>query len=99
MPLWVIIEVVSFGTFLDILKYCAEHWGDTDLRRTHYLLKKAKSVRNFCAHGLCALNDLTGDSPQRERTPVALAKAMADRGIPKRLRSKRLASLRTVQIC
>lgn len=98
MPLWVFVEVVSFGALLGMMRFCAGRWEDDDLTRIHYLLKKVKSVRNFCAHGACSLNDLSGGG-RRERVPVALSKAMAEAGIPKRLRSKRLESPRMVQIC
>ena len=99
MPLWVLCELVSFGGFLGVMRFCAQRWEDAELMRTHYLLKKAKSVRNFCAHGACSLNDLSAGGSVREKAPVALTKGMADVGIPKRLRSKRLESPRMVQIC
>ena len=99
MPLWVLLEVVSFRTFLGITRYCAERWEDAELSELQFLLLRAKSVRNFCAHGACSLNDLTGSGPCRERMPVSLARAMTDLGISKRLRAKRLASPHMVQIC
>ena len=99
MPLWVFCEVVSFGGFLGLMRFCAERWDDAELTRAHYLLKKAKSVRNFCAHGACSLNDLSAGGPAREKAPLALLRAMADAGISKRLRLRRLESPRMVQIC
>lgn len=53
MPLWAFCEVVSFGAFLGVMKFCAERWGDRDLLRAHYYLRLIKSARNACAHGLC----------------------------------------------
>ena len=54
MPLWAFCEVVSFGVFLGVMKFCAERWSDRDLLRAHYCLRLIKSARNACAHGLCA---------------------------------------------
>lgn len=50
MPIWSFVEVVSFGTFIGLTKFCANRWEDGELLASHYLLKKAKSVRNASAH-------------------------------------------------
>ncbi|WP_373580879.1 Abi family protein [Collinsella aerofaciens] len=52
MPIWSFVEVVSFGTFIGLTKFCANRWEDGELLASHYLLKKAKSVRNASAHSL-----------------------------------------------
>lgn len=98
MPLWVLLDVVSFGTFLGVIRFCAKRWGSRDLNDLWHLLLRIKAVRNFCAHSKCSLNDLTVSGPSRERTPVSLARAMNTLGIPVRLREKRLASPRMKQI-
>lgn len=98
MPLWVFCEVVPFGTFLGILKYCAGRWNDRELNEVHYLLKHVRSLRNGCAHGACMLNDLFADAVPM-RPPVPLLKALANCDIPKRARAKWLKSPRMVQIC
>lgn len=54
MPIWAFCEVVPFGMFSGLVKYCADRWGDDELGKTHYLLKCVRSVRNACAHNLCA---------------------------------------------
>lgn len=98
MPLWVFCEVMPFGAFLGILKYCAARWADRGLNEIHYLLKHVRSLRNACAHGACILNDLLSDTAPA-RPPVPLLKALADCRVPKRARSKWLKSPRMVQIC
>ena len=55
MPIWVFCEVVPLGMFSGLVKFCADRWNDVELRKIHYLLKNARSVRNFCAHGACSV--------------------------------------------
>lgn len=99
MPLWVFCEVVSFGAFLGVLRFCADRWGDAGLSDLHYHLKWVKSIRNATAHGSCAVNDLSERPSRRWRAPDAVTRALASCGVPKRLRSKRLRSPRMAQMC
>lgn len=99
MPLWVFTEVVSFGAFQRLMRFCGLRWGDEELLRLHYLQKWVQSARNFAAHGACAINDLNQPPQKRWRAPDELTRAMAALGIPKRLRSRHLRSPRMAQIC
>ena len=99
MPLWAFCEVVSFGAFLGILRFCADRWGDRELSDLHYHLKWVKSIRNASAHGSCAVNDLSERPSRRWRAPDAVTRALASCGVPKRLRAKRLRSPRMAQMC
>ena len=98
MPIWAFCEVVSFGTFIGLMKFCAERWDDRRILADHYLIKKAKSVRNASAHSQCILNDLSEQAAKGERVSPAVVQAIAECGVPKRLRSKKLKSPRMVQI-
>lgn len=98
MPVWAFCEVVSFGTFTDLLRFCAARWDDKKLRRDHYQYKDTRQVRNASAHGACILNDITS-SDVPARPPAALVNAMNSYGIPRRLRTKWLSGRRMVQIC
>ncbi len=97
MPIWAFVEVVSFGTFIGLMKFCADRWQDKELLSDHYLLKKAKSARNASAHSQCILNDLTAGGPP-ERVSPAVMHAVAKCGIGKRLRSKKMGNPRMAQI-
>lgn len=97
MPIWAFTEVVSFGTFIGLMKFCAERWEDGEVLESHYLLKKAKSVRNASAHSQCILNELSADESP-ERVAPAIMQAMATCGIGKRLRSKKMRNPRMAQI-
>ena len=97
MPVWAFVEVVSFGTFIGLCKFCAERWEDEDLLASHYLLKKAKSVRNASAHSQCILNDMSSVGPQ-ERVSPAVMQAVAVCGIGRRLRAKKMRNPRMAQV-
>ena len=99
MPLWAFCEVVSFGAFLGVLRFCAERWGDRGLSDLHYHLKWVKSIRNASAHGSCVVNDISERPSRRWRAPDAVTRALASCGVPKRLRAKRLGSPRMAQMC
>ena len=46
MPAWAFLELTSFGTLIDFVRFCARRWGDRRLEASHYDLKRVKSVRN-----------------------------------------------------
>ncbi len=97
-PIWAFCEVVSFGTFVDLFKFCADRWGNRELLDVHYQLKNVKQVRNASAHGACILNEIAAvHSPVR--APSALVNEMNACGISRRLRTKWLRSRRMMQIC
>lgn len=98
MPLWAFIEVVPFGTFLGLLQYCANRWGDLGLKDIYHQLSSTRKIRNACAHDACVLNKLSTQTNE-EKASVSLRKALASYGFPKRLRSKWLKNPRMVQIC
>ncbi len=98
MPIWAFCEVVPFGIFTDLVRFCASRWHDKDLEDVHYQLKNSRQIRNAGAHGACVLNDVVSPSPST-RPPATLVNAMNMHGIPRRLRTKWLRSRRMVQIC
>ena len=57
-PVWVFLEVITFGRFLSFLKFCADYFDDDSLRDDYYMMKKVKSLRNAAGHSNCILNDL-----------------------------------------
>ena len=56
MPAWAFLELTSFGTLIDFVRFCARRWVDRRLEASHYDLKRVKSVRNCAAHGSCLIN-------------------------------------------
>lgn len=58
MPVWVFLEVITFGRFRSFFEFCANKANDTPLIDESYRLKMVKSIRNAAGHSNCILNDL-----------------------------------------
>ena len=98
MPIWVLLELSSFGTVADVYRFCANRWGDHSMLREHYLLRSAKGVRNACAHSSAMINGLGAASHAARPAPDALTVALRDAGFSKRSRASRMKNLRLQQI-
>lgn len=59
MPAWAFLELTSFGTLIDFVRFCARRWGDRRLEASHYDLKRVKSLSNVGAE---RLGDALGES-------------------------------------
>ena len=98
MPLWALLEVVSFGTLIGMMKFCADRWGDPDLKELHYQLKRVKSIRNATGQFLLL--------PQRHRRQeagehprsVGYFEGTSQMGLPKKLRARKLRNARMQQV-
>ena len=51
MPVWVYVELLTFGAFANLYRFCSERWHDQRMKDEHYLLRQAKDARNAYAHG------------------------------------------------
>lgn len=58
MPIWVFVELISFGSYIYFYLFCADRFHDRYMRDTAYLLKKVKTIRNAAAHNNCIINNL-----------------------------------------
>ena len=100
MPIWVLMEVIEFGTFLTFYKFCAERWGDTEMEQEHYVLKSVKALRNATAHNHCVINGLAPEAPVSDyHTNALITEALNAAGM-RRTKSRRakLANLRMAQM-
>ncbi len=97
-PAWALVELISFGSFVDFYRFCALRWGDRETRREHYLLKQAKAVRNACAHSTAIVNGFAPGIPSDVRTPNEVALALAGIGLNKRARHSKMSNARVQQI-
>lgn len=100
MPLWVFVEVIDFGMFLTLYKFCAERWADRTMEQEHYVLKGVKSLRNATAHNHCTVNGLTAsaESPSYETNELITA-SLNDAGLGRtKSRRSKLANLRVAQM-
>lgn len=57
-PIWVFVEIIPFGRFINFLKFCAEFLDNNKLRNDVYLLIDVKRLRNASAHNNCIINNL-----------------------------------------
>ena len=97
MPIWVLMELFSFGSFINLYLFCAERWGDRKMVHEHYMLRQAKSVRNACAHSSDILNGIaTVDT--RIYADAAIMAALAEIGLSHRVRTAKMKNPRIRQI-
>lgn len=99
MPVWVFLEVVSFGAMLSFYLFCAERWGDERMRQDHYAMKGVKAVRNCCSHGACIINGFDAENPADTRPSSIAYEWLDSKGIERgtgrraKLRNKRIQQL------
>ena len=55
-PVWILIELLSFGGFINFYLFYADRWKDRRMRSERYLLRQAQAVRNACAHSTDIIN-------------------------------------------
>ena len=97
MPVWVLMELFSFGSFINLYLFCAERWGDRGMVHEHYMLRQAKSVRNACAHSSDILNGIAAVDT-RINADAAIMTALAEIGLSHRVRTAKMRNPRIRQI-
>ncbi|MCI9129168.1 MAG: Abi family protein [Eggerthellaceae bacterium] len=98
MPLWAFLQMVSFGTLLGVIYYCAEqHIGENSVA-DYSVLHAIKSLRNTCAHGSWVLLDLSPSANGERIAPHEVSDAVAAIGISKRARRRWLQTVPVSQI-
>lgn len=98
MPAWVYLELASFGALADFYLFCAGRWGDTEMKDDHYLLRRTGSLRNATAHSSAILNGLGCVADEQIRYPSAVAVALEEIGVTKRLRRSKMRNPRMLQM-
>lgn len=58
LPVWVFLELISFGRLTNFYKFCAERFEENKMKNEAYMLLSCKEIRNAAAHSQCILNDL-----------------------------------------
>ena len=97
MPVWVLMELFSFGSFASLYLFCANRWGDEAMRDEHYMLRQAQFVRNACAHSSNMANGFANQSSD-VGTNAIVEKALAETGISHRGRTSKMRNPRLKQI-
>ncbi|WP_281702599.1 Abi family protein [Cryptobacterium curtum] len=99
-PIWVFLEVVDFGTFADLWRFCALRWADKQMKSEHYVLKSVKALRNACAHNSLLVNGFSHGAPRAFYQPPRLVSDSLNRHGVKNTKARRekLGNLRMSQI-
>lgn len=85
MPVWVFLELISFGTLIEFYKFCASNLHSKDLESDRYLLIALRQLRNACAHSNCLIGNM-GQSNAERKLPYEVNEALARCNIGKRTR-------------
>lgn len=97
MPVWAFLELVSFGSFIDLYLFCSQRWSDAGMEDEHYMLRQVKAARNATAHSSNMVNGF-GRKTGAIATNAAVSAALSQAGISKRVRSSKMANPRLQQI-
>jgi abortive infection bacteriophage resistance protein len=98
MPVWVLLEVGSFGTLVDFYRFCAQRWSDKRMKDEYYRLKQVKAIRNSTAHSSCIINGFGHRDSTSVRLNPDVGKALTDMNIGKKARKARLRNPRMQQL-
>jgi abortive infection bacteriophage resistance protein len=100
MPLWVLLEVLEFGPFVNLYLFCAERWSDEDMRQQHYVLKSVKALRNACAHNAVTVNGLSASARQTGKpSNLLVLESLTEHGVRNtKSRRAKLGNLRMAQM-
>ncbi len=102
MPVWVFIEIISFGDLLRFVEYVSDkiNWTlPVDIKT----LDRVRQIRNAAAHNNCIINDLTPNYETGTKTPecnepVYITQFVRSAGVAKTTMQKKLSNRRFSQI-
>lgn len=97
LPVWVFLELVSFGKLLSFYRFVAETYHQRAMKNMFYCLLDCKTLRNAAAHNSCLLNDLSAGGARRVNADVAQALAAIE-ALPKTFRRQKLGCERLRQL-
>lgn len=96
-PAWELLEVISFGSFIQFWRFCSDRYSDSSMLEDFYMLQSVKGLRNACAHNNCILNDM-GSSTPAYRANNQVAQGLASIGVGRAMRRTKLSNDRFIQI-
>jgi len=97
-PIWVIIELTSFGKFVKLFKFIADKIDDSEMNKYAYLLKNVRELRNACAHNNCIINDFRRKDSYKY-LDKGLKNFLYKNGFKKTTISTKMSNPRVQQIC
>ena len=97
-PIWVFVELITFGSLIYLYKFCAEKFNDKQMKDNFFMFKTCKEIRNAAAHNNCIINDLkTNTLRHKTNTQVVNWLASMD-GLNKNFRKNKMTNARLQQI-
>lgn len=97
MPVWALLELLSFGQLIMLGKFIANLLQNKGLEKLAIQMHDIKDIRNACAHDNCILNDLA--SKTRKHLPNHIvSNKLGNLKISKRSRDNKLSNPRIYQI-
>lgn len=105
-PVWVFLELISFGSFLSFYKFCAERFYHrsnnkkeyNDMLNDFYIMLPIKRIRNASAHNNCVINDLKTKDPANRVNYQVTRAVRNELGFGRESTKKKLANVRISQI-
>lgn len=94
IPVWVFIEIIPFGRYINFYKHCAEYLSDKSMQDDFFLFLCIKELRNAAAHNNCVLNDMYPKTSKYKTNYGVSSKLNQSRHI----RQKKMSNARTQQI-
>lgn len=94
IPMWVFIEIIPFGSYINFYKHCAKYLSNKLMEDEFYLFLCIKELRNAAAHNNCILNDMHPKTTRYNTNYRVLSKLNQSRHI----HQKKMSNARTQQI-
>lgn len=97
-PVWVFLELISFGKLISFYKYCGERFQKREMVQEYRYLQSCRLARNAAAHNSCMLNDCrTGSAKYYQGGDFARALAAVPT-LSKTARKARMSNARVQQL-
>lgn len=83
-PIWVCLELMTFGQFSAFVEFYSERTNDSELRKAGKFIKFAKNIRNKCAHSqpiLLNLNPRKNFTVERELKKIGRKQRLSDKNL------------------
>ena len=98
MPVWVMLEIISFGRLITFYKYCSERFNDKRMSKLYYMLISCKSVRNAAAHSSCILNEIHANTAKHQASYLVTKELGYINGISRDTITKKMSNERIQEI-
>lgn len=78
IPVWVLLEIMSFGSLIKFLDLYYEKYRNVRLKKAKKLLPYARHTRNSCAHSNVILLNIKGENNRISGNPISEVSSIAN---------------------